>query len=374
MDCISKRILKGMALILCCSGCVTEFVPDIREENNILVVEGLITDQSEVYQIKISTSMPVGTTDTIKPLGGCTVTVLNDSGNSYTFQEGETGIYRSPSEMTGRIWDFYKLHITAPRGSIMLNYESEFIQMLPVSPVSLDYEKVIINDQPIDRFDEEGCRIFLNTNAAFTGFMRWDYSETWILRLPFSVPNAKCWVSDRSRNIMIRNNVSSNEEFIREPLLYISNNTDRLKTRYSIEVNQYSINENEYNYWAALKTMTEENGGIYDVIPSSVMGNIHCIEDPHQTVLGYFSVSAKTSQRIFIDNDFAGIVNPYRNCITDTVYGDGYISGIDTTVWILFDKPRAFPNPRTRILTDIRGCYDCTMRGTKVKPSFWIDE
>lgn len=76
----------------------------------------------------------------------------------------------------------------------------------------------------------------------------------------------------------------------RHPVIYISNLTDRLKTKYSILVNQYSLNEDEYNYWKKLKNITVSVGGLHDIIPSLIPSNIVCIENPGEKVLGYFSV------------------------------------------------------------------------------------
>lgn len=357
------------------SGCVSEFVPDIHEEDELLVVEGLITDQPEPCMIKISRSLPVGAKNRIRPLRGCAVTVSDDLGNRYSFAEGDTGVYTSPQGFQGIPGRSYKVFISAPSSSGFLNYESSSTLLVPTSEVSLEYEKVIINDSEIDFFDAEGCQIYLNTYLSKDGFVRWDYQETWLMRLPFSVPNGKCWLTERSRHIMIRNNKYYGKGgILHEPLLFISNETDRLSARYSILINQYSISADEYDFWYALQNITDETGGVYDVIPSTVKGNIICLDRPGQPVLGYFSVSGKSSQRIFIDNEFAGIVDMYKNCIVDTLFGDDVIPRIDTAVWVLFDIPASFTSSRKRVLTHTKGCYDCTLRGTNVKPSFWIDE
>ena len=112
-------------------------------------------------------------------------------------------------------------------------------------------------------------------------------------------------------------------------------------------------------------------GGLYDLIPSSVPGNMRCIEDPTEKVLGYFSVSAVSSKRIFIKDNFEGIIYRYNDCITDTI---PYIDppGLGVSVWILFDE--RFAIPPFRILTDKKGCADCTVRGSNIKPAYWKDE
>ena len=125
-----------------------------------------------------------------------------------------------------------------------------------------------------------------------------------------------------------------------------------------------------------LQKVTEQVGGLYDIIPSSIPGNILCIEDPDEKVLGYFSVSAVSSKRLYIEDKFEGIIDNYNDCITDTIIGGpDYIEGLGITTWTLWDFPPVpFKSPRIRIFTGTKGCADCTVRGTTVKPDFWEDD
>ena len=86
-------------------------------------------------------------------------------------------------------------------------------------------------------------------------------------------------------------------------------------------------------------------------------------------MLGYFSVSAKKSKRVFIKDNFKGLDTKYDNCVTDTIYGTGIIPGINIDVWVLIDLTNE--RPPVRFVTDKRECGDCTSRGTNIKPAFW---
>jgi hypothetical protein len=184
--------------------------------------------------------------------------------------------------------------------------------------------------------------------------------------------NQTCWIFDKSKTINIKSTVAFDEDrVIKHPVNYITNVTDRLQRKYSINVNQYSLNQDEYQYWEKIQNISVQVGGLYDLIPASVQGNMSCIEEPGQQVLGYFSVSAKTSKRIFIKDNFEGIIDRYNNCVLDTI---PYIDppGLGVTVWIINDS--RFAIPPFRVLTDKKGCADCTVRGTNIKPSYWQDD
>jgi hypothetical protein len=368
-----------LILLFLVYGCVSEFVPEIEEEEELLVVEGLITDQPGTYTIKLSKSLPLGQKSDARPMTGCMVSIADDLGHVFPLSETVAGTYVTDSAtfkgMVGRI---YTLQVASNEENNSLTYESSPMEMKPVPPVdSLYYEKKVV-EEPFEYFKGiDACEIYLDTYDPENKcrYFRWDYSETWILRLLFPVENMKCWVSDGSHTIDIKSTTTLEESrIVRHPVAYISNVTDRLKTKYSILVNQYSLNEDEYLFWERLQNLTMQVGGLYDIIPSSIPSNLICIERPGEKVLGYFSVSARTSRRIFIEDTFEGIIDRYDNCITDTIYGDYDPPELYISLWPLIDHPPSFGSPRTRVLSDDKGCADCTVRGTTEKPEFWTGE
>ena len=375
---MTQRIII-LTLITFLTGCITPFVPETEEEKELLVVEGLITDQPGINTVKLSKSMPFGKKSEAIPLRGCSVYLSDNEGNRYQLDENIPGNYiTDASKFRGRAGLTYTLHIKTGDGSNSINYESYPVEMKPVPPIdSIYYEKIVLKDDYLNYGGVDACQIYLNTYDPqnLCRYYRWDFDETWVLRLLFPVPNIKCWVSDTSKTVTIKNTAAFDEaKIMRQPITYISNISDRLLRKYSISVNQYSLSEEEYIYWEKIKNLTDDTGGLYDIIPASVPSNIFCVENQSERVLGYFSVSAKTSKRVFIQDDFNGIINQYPDCPIDTVYGEVEILGLNESVWVLSDNPPSFGSPRTRILTDKRACADCTTRGTTVKPSYWIGD
>ncbi len=145
-----------LALMLLLTGCVTEFIPQITEEEEMLVVEGLITDRLGKNTIKLSKSMPLGVRSDARPLGGCFVSIKDDFGNFTWLKESVPGTYVTDSLLfRGIVGRFYTLHISVPEGSRMINYESFPVEMKPVPPIDgLYYQKTVISER---------------TNASITG-------------------------------------------------------------------------------------------------------------------------------------------------------------------------------------------------------------
>lgn len=371
-----KGYLAVLLIGLFLHGCVAEFVPEIHEEEELLVIEGLITNQPGPYGIKLSKSLPLGQKSDARPLRGCTVKIADDLGNVHLLTEVDAGSYVSDSAtFMGEVGRYYTLEISTGAPNYF-TYRSIPMEMKPVPPIdSLYYEKSIVEEAYGFYPGIDGCQIYLDTHDPENNcrYFRWGYSETWVLRLLFPVDNMKCWVSDKSNTINIKNTTNLEQSVVLHyPIHSITHVTDRLKTKYSIEVYQYSMNEDEFNFWERLQSLILQVGGLYDIIPASIPSNLYCLENPDEKVLGYFSVSARSSKRIFIDEEFAGIIDQYSNCITDTIWGDYDPPELYNSLWTLIDHP--FPAPRMRVVTDDKGCADCTVRGTTKRPDFWEGE
>lgn len=364
-----KYIRKFIYLfvILAINSCIVEFIPKTTEDKEILVVEGLVTNKQGSNFVKLSRSYPLGGQSAAKPVNDGVVYVTDDLSNNYSFGRTAEGTYTS-ADFVGVIGRKYTLHILANG----IRYVSLPGEMLPVPEIdSLYYEKVTL-ERSSDNFpSKEGCQIYLDTHDPTdrTQFYRWEYSETWQFSLPYIVTNKTCWLSENSGVINVKNVSSLQENKInRFPLYFISNKSDRLNIKYSILVDQLSINEEEFYYWEKLYNLSEQVGGLYDVIPSSIPSNIYCSDDQNEKVLGYFSISASVSKRIFIKDHFNGQANLYTYCGSDTVPPGTSLPGLNSTVWIIINH--GMPDPYW-VITFSRECADCTARGTNIKPDFW---
>ena len=368
----SQKIIGFGFLLFLVIGCSVEFIPDPEDNNEQLVVEGMISDQNRINRIRLSRSLPVGKPLVRKPVRGAVVTITDEKAIIATLKESPAGTYSTDSlSFRGRVGGSYSLSIKINN----MTYETDFIEMKPVPPVnSLYYEKEVITASSDTNYVDEGCRIYVDSYDP-TGkclFFRWDYAETWEYRIPYAVKNKVCWVTERSDEILIKNtSIYSQARVSKYPILFISNNGDRLKETYSILVNQYSLNESEYDFWERVQNISQNVGNLYDISPMAIPSNIKCCEDPEETVLGYFSVSAVTQKRLFIKDHFFGLPNFFIYCATDTVAGKLPETGLNTDYWVIEDFGDELPP--FWVLTTYKECADCTTRGTNVMPSFWLE-
>jgi hypothetical protein len=90
----------------------------------------------------------------------------------------------------------------------------------------------------------------------------------------------------------------SQDLIFEQPLVFIPVGGQKGGVKYSILVQQFGITQDAYNYWENLKKNTELRGSIFDAQPSQLVGNIHCLQDPTEPVLGYVSLRQCSNKNI----------------------------------------------------------------------------
>src|SRR5258706_568545 len=146
------------------NACVTPFEINTPFQEQ-LVVEGMITDQSGPYLIKISKTVPISQqvykSDFVK---GAQVVIKDDQGNSESLTEKSSGNYFTQSfqGMVGRV---YSITITTTEGQI---YQSIPEKLLPVGDFSnLHYEFVQKEPSNVNRqvTSSNGFNIYIDSDV-----------------------------------------------------------------------------------------------------------------------------------------------------------------------------------------------------------------
>jgi hypothetical protein len=385
--------------------CVDPYTPKLNGYESLLVVDGLITDATTSYTVKLSRTNQ-NQSDIIPSVSDATVFVTDDEGTSSFLINRGNGIYKTDSiEFTGTIGRTYVLHIIMRDGN---EYESIPCVMQAVPGIDSIYFE---QDQQLfsnGTRAEDGIMIYLDSKEVSANqYYRWSYDETWKFKVPYpkkydyiktpGQPNSPvfrpvkevkefCWKNSHSGDILIRSGIGVHGgKILKQPVSFIATGlTDRLMVQYSILVKQYSISRDEYDFWNNLKQVNETGGDIFTKQPYSVFSNIHSVKDPEERVLGYFQVSAVSQKRKYIlYRDVALMGLPfYSYPCSISEYGPADF-GIgpppktwDDVIWYMttngvnytFTEPGngklAFTQPE---------CADCELTGTSAKPAFWID-
>lgn len=371
-----KRLTEILLILLTAgTGCVTQFYPDIKAEEQSIVIEARVTDRNETHEVRISWSKPLFSDDSYPPsVSGYYVTVLDDEGNEYLFRDTGYGRYLSDStEFIAAAGRKYKLHVAGPDHI----YESDFVEMKPVPAIDSVYAGPEFNEFYYPGESTYGYQVYVDTHdpSGQCRYFMWTFAETWEIRTPFIYPtiiNRICWKSHTSFDINILSTTALTESRVtKHPVTFITTETDRLTVKYSILVRQYSVTEEEFTYRDNLKKTVFEAGGLYDAIPGAIKGNIKCHDNPAIPVLGFFGVSAVSEERHFIENVYTRFPDFYAYCPIDSIPVRDYdpdVYGPDVYIIGEWYEP---PMPPYYILSIHRECADCSMNGTATKPEYW---
>ena len=374
-------ILMVLALVF---SCIKPFDPEISgDEEEKYVVVGKVTDTGGWQDVKISLTSPIKNPSYI-PVQGCQVEIHDDRGNIFSMEEYEPGSYHAwMDQQYLQTGTSYQVVVFTPDGSEL---QSSFDRMQTCPPLDSVYYNLVeipTNDPSIDNI---GLQFYVDLNAegSQSRYYKWEVAETWeyhshhVLEYYYDgehhhldPPDSSmfaCWVSGVFPQIftLSTKNFSSNT-YHKFPLHFIDGTTSRLSVLYSILVRQMAISEEAYNYWDEMRVNSNQQGGLYEKQPLSIIGNIIDVTHPDQKVLGYFYAASESTRRYFY-KDIDGLdLNFFDYCNEQPLRRGGWLSygPRDYPVYYYYN---IYYVPRTLD----HECVDCRLRGgNTTKPDFW---
>lgn len=380
-----KLVIPVLLMTLGLFSCVEKYWPDIDEKYlELLVVDGMITNEPGPYTIRISNSSSVNGPKYI-PLSNYQVEIADDQGNSETLSETETGVYKTnPFGIQGVVGRRYKLIIRSQGGE---SYESNY-QTLK-APVEIENVYARIESKPDTSlyYDLQGYQFYVDSKpfTSDTNYILYKLQQTYEYtaneKLGYLYYNrrfhqvldqdslGRCWrTTNRDELFTFKSTGSKGEKISELPLHYVSTQTKELSNRYSLLVQQLTVNSKTYKFFNGLNDQNSGEGSFYNQQPYQLGSNIRNIDDPNEVILGYFNVAGISVKRIFLDKPV--LVFKYNDgCFLN--YEDvGRIRYTSSSDWPIY---LAAPSSGGRAIVN-QSCVDCRVEGGKLtKPSFWID-
>lgn len=359
--------------IAAATGCRQSYAPPvIAHPPGYLVVEGFVcNDGRDFTTFNISRTVPLSDTSVYTPVTDATVTLEDSAGHSYPLYQAQQGSYTySPTLFPNTTK--YRLHFFEGKDE----YASDYFPLVPNPPIdSINWTR---SNDPL----HSGVTISANTHDPQnnTHYYRWSCEETWKFHVKYyayitydgnrvvSLPLNNfyyCWKSDNSHGIALASSTQLSQDLIYEaPLILIPLNSQKLQIKYSVLVKQYALTKEAFDWWQILRKNTEQIGSIFGVQPSANRGNIHCLTDTTQQVLGFAGGGNIQQQRIFISNDQ---VQPWvfeDDCITTSISRADIPTYLNSG-YLLYETATPVYKASHNY------CVDCTLTGTNIQPSFW---
>jgi hypothetical protein len=379
-----NKILLFIAVITI--GCKDQFLLDSKMNQKLLVVDGKITNEKGPYTIKLSLTSNVDAPQNI-PFTGCSVTLFDNMGKSELLTEDQPGNYVTAIDgIQGVIGNEYRISIITAEGK---EYETDFQKMKDIIEIDSVYTEFYTYSHIDYPFGLPGYKFFLDTRTTTTtdNFFLWNMIETFEYDVDYSLlyiqdrdgdhitTNPRydsietCWKTQNVR--YIATGKTSNliiPQIIKQELYFVSTESKRLSKRYSVEVNQYIIEEQAYYYWKEIEKQISNQNFLVTTQPYNIRGNIRNTENLDELILGYFTVASVSKKRIFVNRPIAPFYFTRCFVLTDPAAIKEYKRTHGPPYYYV-----ELDNGDPGLITYL-SCLDCRNEdGVLKKPDFWID-
>lgn len=372
-----RTISKFLFIVLVATGCTKALeLPDTAPDKSILVVDGtIITGTTSENIIKLSRLKPLFEFDDIPELNA-KVEIVAENGTKWQLEDKKNGTYSASPFLPTNIPLALRIQTTDGK-----TYESPFQASLS----SPNIDSVTFKQEP------EGVRLFVhgkNTGGSATNY-RWTYTETWENRSTYEtyhdyvngdiVPRPvgdqiyRCWKTETESNVIINNTSELGQDVISyQPIAFIPNLSEKLFTRYSINVQQIALTKEAFDFWEILRKNTELTGSLFDPQPSKMPTNIKCTNDPTRVAVGFISVGQVSEKRIFIMNSD---LNLWPSTNVNITCGAVELPRFQAERFLALNKgflPAYLVTAGGGFGLAPSGCVDCRLNGgINIQPSFW---
>lgn len=376
-----KNIILILCLLISLSACVESFWPEIDKYQNLLVVDGLLTNNSDPTIVRLSVSSSINDGELISA-GGAEIYITDETMLEIPLTETETGTYQVMDEsFKGEVGNSYQLHIQLPNGK---EYISDNCKLTNPSPIDSVYGVIESSSQQDSNHDLEGMQFYINnhSNLEDTSYYRWNLIQTYKFKssfdidftwegafIPYPKPDSlrTCWHTNQINSLYTYSTQFLDQPIIKHfPLNYSSADTRELSIRYSLLVQQFSLSKQAFVFWDALRQQNIQ-GNLYSQQPIQIKGNIYSVNNIEEPVLGYFTVAGIIEKRIYVNRP--AIKFYYEICSPNT----------EAMIGIQFE-PAYPPIYITQMLSgglamgNQELCFDCRLdKGTLTPPDFWED-
>lgn len=324
------RSLLFVTILLIQSTCITRLDVEPSDFEAFLVVQGFINDDFGPHDIRISRiSTFAGTREggSFRRIEGAEVRIMDQNGEVTVLESTKviekrkqtpcgivrievTTDYLTPETFKAEIGSFYVLEIKTTENKIYRSIPQTVLPTPPIDSIFLDF-KVLPSLDPV--VPASGVEV----SASWTdpveeeNFYFWRINGIYRIHTPdrsfegFCCPydpldggSTICWIVEKNvlGNKLAFSDQRVNGQSITFPVGLIKDDGLRFGDRilspddklYHVEVEQYGIPKEAFEFNEKVATLGEINGEIFDPPPLSVRGNIFNITDPEEVVIGYF--------------------------------------------------------------------------------------
>jgi hypothetical protein len=347
----TKLILSFLLL----SACIERIDFDVPDAQFQMVIEGMISDASGPYRVKISRGLDLDTDSlSYTPVENAKVKLYDDMGNVEDFVESSVGIYTTGGMIQGQIDHAYHIRFVTSDGKI---FESEPDRINPVGEIeSIRYE--FESRQEKNNFGEVDASVFniyvdANAGGGSENYVRWRFKGTYkVLTNPelrkatireFTIMDplpcsgyevlpapgggiltktdecscCTCWVNQFETAPQLSDQQLINEgEYNNIKVAEVPITQATFYDKYYLEIEQMSLSRKSFEFFRLIRAQKESVSSLFQPPSGEIIGNIHSLNST-EPVIGFFWATAVRSKSLFIERNEVPYQLPPIYFVTD---------------------------------------------------------
>jgi hypothetical protein len=324
-----KKIIEHIFLFVltfAIFSCKEVYDPELHITKQLLVVEGLITQEPVSHTILLSKAVQFDTTS-FEPEKGASVFVTDNSGMRYYFNETSSGKYTSdPTQFKPEFLKTYVLTVETADKKI---YTSSPQKLLPKE--NFDSVSYIVKNEQYTQTTDGVFRMkelkgieFYTSLYSLGGDQYYRFSNTvlvqytmyqhlgegylfycWKKYWPNEIFNLNFNEDIHSENIShdlgfypmdsVFYSIISTSDMLKLGEKVIPAQVDRRLISYIVSFKQYHLNTDIYQYYSLINKQLSAKQRILDPLFFQIKGNMTCTSNSEEPVLGLFEVSSYTN-------------------------------------------------------------------------------
>ena len=328
------RFLSTLASILLLVGCIEPTAPDFQLEGPLYLVEGDITDQPGLSEVRVRRSDFRTVALKFDDISGATVTAEQRAGPQveWTEVEGSPGVYRPPADFAAAAGQTWSLRVIFPDGTEAVSTPETVPPPSRVDAVRLQFDQEGRYDEARRRFVPIFRVLLDSADPAGEGnYYQWDYRYWEELLICLTC------VESRYRNgVCVPDNVIQRN---RETFDYLCDVADRCYRRTDgnrflfasdrpfdggeltdnpigdivferfggllVEGIQYGITAGAYEYGRVISDLVIGSSGLNATIPTALTGNLRNLDEEGEEILGYVRAVSVARRQLYIERTTA---------------------------------------------------------------------
>jgi hypothetical protein len=305
------------ALIALMAACVTPYEADFKQQPDNVVVQGFISNQPGPYTIQLVRPANYSFAGYSIGIQGAKVYITDNTGLREDLVETLANGQYKTQKLQGVTGRTYQLHFEVNGKT----YESKPELLREAGTIDRIYHEPFQSISPITNEKQlGGWHVYIDTKdpGERGNYYRWNSVHYKRLVGCGSIKDRNgnplyrlfcctdCWDIVRCLGpdcIKVANDALNNgQEIARQEVATVP---VECRDKYYLEVEQQALSREGYLYWKTIKQLLENTGGVFDVAPSAVPGNMNCLTDPDEQVLGYFGAVGITRVGYVVDRSTA---------------------------------------------------------------------